>query len=336
MITAQGADVFLSKDTFDLGRNFANKLWNASRFLLSNIESKVSFAGLPPADRRKAEDRWILSRLQNVTASVTSAINGYRFNEAAHTLYDFTWHEFCDWYVEAKKGDLYQEDDPQRKNDALAFVCHVHASLLKLLHPFVPFITEEIWSHLREKVSFPSIVDAETVMTASYPKADGALSDPAIERKFSLLMELVTALRTIRSENNVPPDRIGRAVIIPESNDDVPWLRSQVTLVNQFARLSDTVIDSAAKKPSFSGSAVVKGTQVCLLLVGLIDRNIEIERLTKEVGRVSALIENTRNKLESGAFASRAPEAVVAKEKEKLAGLLLNREKLEKNLAALT
>jgi valyl-tRNA synthetase len=336
MITAQGADVFLSKDTFDLGRNFANKLWNASRFLLSNIETKVSFAGLPPADRRKAEDRWILSRLQNVTASVTSAINGYRFNEAAHTMYDFTWHEFCDWYVEAKKGDLYQKDDPQRKTDALAFVCHVHASLLKLLHPFVPFITEEIWSHLREKVSFPSIVDAETVMTASYPKADEALSDPAIERKFGLLMELVTALRTIRSENNVPPDRIGRAVIIPESNDDVPWLRSQVTLVNQFAGLSETVIDSAAQKPSFSGSAVVKGTQVCLLLEGLIDREIEIERLTKEIGRISALIENARQKLESGAFASRAPEAVVAKEKEKLAGLLLNKEKLEENLAALT
>jgi valyl-tRNA synthetase len=261
MITAQGADVFLSKDTFDLGRNFANKLWNASRFLLSNITDKVSFSALPPAERRKAEDRWILSRLQCVISDMTGAINGYRFNEAAHTVYDFTWHEFCDWYVEAKKADLYQEADPQRKEDALAIICHVHASLLKLLHPFVPFITEEIWLHLRQLVSYPLIIDSETIMTASYPKADAALSDPAIEQSFSLLMELVIALRTIRSENNVPPDKTGKAVIIPESGDDVSWFRSQIPLINQFARLSETVIDSAAAKPSFAGSSVVKGNR---------------------------------------------------------------------------
>ena len=266
---------------------------------------------------------------------MTGAINGYRFNEAAHTVYDFTWHEFCDWYVEAKKADLYQEDDPQRKADALAMMCHVHASLLKLLHPFVPFITEEIWSHLRGKVSYSSIIDTESVMTASYPKADAALSDPAIEQSFGLLMELVIALRTIRSENNVPPDKTGKAVIIPESTSDVSWFRSQIPLINQFSRLSETVIDSAAVKPSFAGSAVVKGMHVYLLLEGLIDRGIEIERLTKEICRATALIENARNKLENGTFVSRAPEAVVAKEKEKLAGLRLNKEKLDKNLAAL-
>jgi valyl-tRNA synthetase len=336
MITAQGADVFLGTDTFDLGRNFANKLWNASRFLLSNVTTNISLAGLPPADRRKAEDRWILSRLQNVITAMTGAINGYRFNEAAHIVYDFTWHEFCDWYVEAKKADLYQNDDVQRKEDALALICHVHASLLKLLHPFVPFITEEIWSHLRGKVTFPAVIDSETIMTASYPKAEAALSDPDIEQSFSLLMEVVTALRTIRSENNVPPDRTGRAVIIPEPDAEVSWLRSQSLLINQFAKLSGTIIDRAAQKPAFAGSSVVKGMHVYLLLEGLIDRGIETERLTKEIGRVTALIENAQRKLESGAFASRAPEAVVAKEKEKLEGLLLNKEKLEKSLAALT
>jgi valyl-tRNA synthetase len=335
MITAQGADVFLSQDTFDLGRNFANKLWNASRFLLSNITEKVSFAGLPPAERRKAEDRWVLSRLQNVINDIIGAINGYRFNEAAHTIYDFTWHEFCDWYVEAKKADLYQEDDPQRKADALAIICHVHASLLKLLHPFVPFITEEIWSHLREMVAYPSIIDSDVIMTASYPKADAKLSDPAIEQKFGLLMELVIALRTIRSENNVPPDKTGKAVIVPESDDETAWLRSQIPLINQFARLSETVIDSTAAKPSFAGSSVVKGMHVYLLLEGLIDRKIELERLTKEITRVTALIDIAHVKLENSTFASRAPEAVVAKEKEKLAGLLLNKEKLVKNLSSL-
>jgi valyl-tRNA synthetase len=328
MITAQGADVFLGKDTFDLGRNFANKLWNASRFLLSNIPQGFSFSGLPPAGRRKAEDAWILSRLQNVTAAVTGAINGYRFNEAAHTIYDFIWHEFCDWYVEAKKSDLYQETDPARKNDALALICSVHASILKLLHPFMPFITEEIWS-------FPHVTDSRFIMTAPFPKAEAALSDPDVEQRFNLLMELVTALRTIRSENNVPPDRTGRAVIIPEAGLDVPWLRTQIPLVNQFARLSETTVDVAAAKPSFAGSAVVRGMHVYLLLEGLIDRKIEEERLTKEILRVSALIEGSQGRLESPAFASRAPAAVVEKEREKLQGLLLNKEKLEKSLAAL-
>jgi valyl-tRNA synthetase len=335
MITAQGADVFLSKETFDLGRNFANKLWNASRFLLGTMETKVSFAGLPPAALCKAEDTWILSRLQNVIVAVTSAIGGYRFNEAAHTLYDFSWHEFCDWYVEAKKSDLYQTDDLRRRDSALAIICHVHASLLKLLHPFVPFITEEIWSSLREKVNFPAVIDSETIMTASFPVADSALIDEAIERKFALVMELVTALRTIRSENNVPPDRTGRAVIIPESAADAAWLATQAPLINQFAKLSDSVIDTAAAKPAFAGSAVVAGMHVYLLLEGLIDPRIETERLTKEIARVNSLIENAEKRLESEAFVSRAPEAVVAKEKEKLAGLLLNKEKLEKGLAAL-
>jgi valyl-tRNA synthetase len=334
MITAQGADVFLSKDTFDLGRNFANKLWNASRFLLGNIENKVSFSALPPANRRKAEDRWILSRLQNVIASMVEAINGYRFNEAAHTIYDFAWHEFCDWYVEAKKADLYQESDPQRKNDALAIICHVHASLLKLLHPFVPFITEEIWSHVREKAAFAGTIDSKTIMTASYPKADASLADTSIEGKFSLLMEIVTALRTIRSENNVPPDKTGSAIIIPESGEDIAWLRSQIPLINQFAKLSETVIDTAATKPPFAGSSVVKGMHVYLLLEGLIDRRVEAERLSKEIARVKILIESAKKRLGSGSFATRAPEAVVAKEKEKLAGLLLNKEKLEKGLAS--
>ena len=335
MITAQGADVFLSKDTFDIGRNFANKLWNASRFLLGTIETPVAFQALPPVNRLKAEDRWVLSRLQKVKTAMTAAITGYRFNEAAHTIYDFTWKEFCDWYVEAKKGDLYQPQDPQRKSDALAIAGHVLASILKLLHPLMPFITEEIWSALREKVEFKPTIDAEYIMLASYPIADETLIDETVEQKFSLCMEVITALRTIRSENNVPPERVGRAIIVPEKPDDAAWLASQMALINQFVKLSETTIDGAAKKPGFAGSGVVRGIQVYLLLEGLIDKKVECDRLTKDISKTTALIENAKKRLESGAFVSKAPAEVVAKEKEKIAGLLLNKEKLEKSLAAL-
>ena len=199
----------------------------------------------------------------------------------------------------------------------------------------MPFITEEIWSHLREKVDFPAAIDAESIMTASFPRPDASRIDDSIERKFALLMEVVTALRTIRSENNVPPDRIGKAVVVPESIDSSAWLSSQVALINQFAKLSQTSIDAAAHKPPFAGSAVVKGMQIYLLLEGLIDRKVEIERLSKEIGRASSLIESTRRRLESDSFVAKAPPEVVAKEREKLDGLVLNKDKLEKGLAAL-
>jgi valyl-tRNA synthetase len=335
MITAQGADVFLGKDTFDIGRNFANKLWNASRFLLGTIDGAAAFSALPPRSSCKAEDLWVLSRLQTVIRSMTDAIKSYRFNEAAHTIYDFVWHEFCDWYIEAKKADLYQTEDARRRSDALSIACFVHASLLKLLHPFMPFITEEIWEALREKVTFEAAIDAPFIMTASYPCADAGRIDEPLERNFALLMELVTALRTIRSENNVPPDRTGRAIVIPENAAQTAWIASQVPLINQFARLSETVIDAGAKKPAFAGSAVVRGMQAFLLFEGLIDKNVEIERLAKEAAKLSGLIEAAKKKLESEAFVSRAPKEVVAKEREKLDGLLMNREKVQKGIDAL-
>jgi len=336
MITAQGADVYLGKDTFDIGRNFANKLWNASRFLLSNIDEKVSFEALPPVERLKAEDKWILSKLQRTIGSINDALTSYRFNEACHTLYDFTWHEFCDWYIEAKKGDLYQQDNPQRRSDAVALSSYVLASILKLLHPIMPFITEEIWFNLRAQVSFPQVIDSESIMNASFPSEKKELVDETTEQRFNILQEIVTALRTIRAENNIPPDKQGTAVVIPADKEFSEWLSSQIPLINLFSKLSSSTVDTEAKKPGFAGSAVVFGNQIYLLLEGLIDRKVEIERLTKEINRVRGLSENTKARLSNESFVSRAPADVISKEKEKLQGLLSNLEKLEKNLAVLS
>lgn len=335
MITAQGADVFLSKDTFDIGRNFANKIWNASRFLLSNIKSTISFTDIPPVERLKAEDIWIVSRLQHTITDVNNGITGYRFNEVCHCLYDFTWRDFCDWYIEAKKADLYQEEDLQRKSDAFAISSYVLATTLKLLHPIMPFITEEIWSHLRQKVTFPSVIDNETIMKSVFPLADKTLINISVEQKFVNLQDIITALRTIRSENNIPPDKIGKAVIIPANKESADWMMKQNALVKMFAKLSEVTIGIDLAKPAFAGSAVVMGCQIYLSLEGLIDRNGEIERLTKEIERVRNLADGTKKRLENESFVSRAPEDIVAKEKEKYHGLLTNLEKLENNLAAL-
>ena len=335
MITAQGSDVFLGKDTFDIGRNFANKLWNASRFLLGNIKDEAVKGELPPVDRLKAEDKWILSKLQRVVKDMDSAVSAFRFNEACHIMYDFAWGEFCDWYIEAKKADFYQEDAPQLRTDALSLCGYVLASLLKLLHPIMPFITEEIWGHLREKMTFKGVIDSESIMHAKYPEPNASLINESLENNFDLLKSCITALRTIRSENNIPPDKTGTAVIIPTDKEAADWLASQTATINTFARLSETTVDVNAQKPGFAGSAVVRGNQIFLSLEGLIDKKVEIDRLTKEVARLKSMAAATKAKLESENFAARAPADVVEKEREKYQGILVNLEKTEKALADL-
>jgi valyl-tRNA synthetase len=334
-ITAQGADVYLSKDTFDVGRNFSNKLWNASRFLLDNIADRPHFKALTDQADVSFADTWILSRLNKTIASVCSSLATFRTNECAHTLYDFIWHDFCDWYIEIKKSDLYQDSDPKRKRTALNLCSYVLGNILKLLHPLMPFITEEIWEHVRLKIDYPDLLDSPTIMNARYPVYNQALVNEAIEKDFSLLKDIIIALRTIRSENNIPPDKKAVAIIIPASEADERMLGAHIEMINSFARLSETQVSQSAQKPRLAGQSVVMGNQVFLVLEGLIDKDVERGRLEKEIGRVKKLCESTQARLAGANFVGKAPPEVVEKEKEKYSGLLKNLEKLEKNLAAL-
>jgi valyl-tRNA synthetase len=335
MITSQGADVFLAQDTFDIGRNFGNKLWNASRFLLENIKERHSFAALPSGEALAPFDVWILSRLNATIGEVTSALSSFRFNEAAHCLYDFTWHDFCDWYIEAKKADLYQTGSDARAANALCMCSWVLGCILKMLHPLMPFITEEIWHALGEKIDFPALLDSETIMRASFPVAETSLVNSDIESEFSLLKDVITALRTIRSENNIPPDKKGRAIIVPSSPDAARLLLPHIAEINMFCRLSETVIDTEAQRPSFSGQSVVMGHQVYLELAGLIDKQVERDRISKEIARTEKLVDSTKARLSNPSFAGKAPPEVVKKENEKYEGILENLEKLRANLASL-
>ncbi len=334
-ITAQGADVYLSKDTFDIGRNFANKLWNASRFLLENISGKPSFSGLPPAPSLAFEDAWILSRLNGLINAIRESLLAFRTNEAAHLIYDFTWHDFCDWYIEIKKTDLYQTLEEARKSNALNVCSYILGVLLKLLHPIMPFITEEIWEHLREKVDYPLLLDKEILIETSFPAIDNSKLNESIERDFSLLQEVIVALRTIRAENNVPPDKKGSAMIIPQSESEKRILTSHSGMIAQFARLASITVDAAAEKPSFSGQSIVKGNQIFLVLEGLIDKKVERERLSREIDRIGKLSECARQRLENKNFTEKAPQKVLMKEREKYASMILSLEKLEKSLALL-
>jgi len=335
-ITAQGADVYLSKDTFDIGRNFANKLWNASRFLLDNCADKPRFDALPAGGALSFEDKWILSRLNKTIREVSDALAAFRTNEYARLLYDFAWHDYCDWFIEIKKADLYQTDSPQRRLNALNLCGYVLGTLLKLLHPIMPFITEEIWSHLRAAIDYPKLLDAPNLVNGAFPVSAAEAIDEVTEKDFSLLKEVVVAMRTIRSENNVPPDKKGAAVIIPAGQREERVLAAHGELINMFARLTRTEVSRTARKPAFAGQSVVLGTQIYLVLEGLIDKAVERQRLEKEIARVRILAQSVKTRLQSGSFAGKAPAEVVRKEKEKYDGIVLNLEKLEKTLAMFT
>jgi valyl-tRNA synthetase len=335
MITAEGADVFLGKDTFDIGRNFGNKLWNASRFLLENITDKKSFTALPAGKDLSPFDVWILSRLNATIRDVAKCFSLYRFNEAAHILYDFTWHDFCDWYIEAKKTDLYQTDNSLLANNAFNVCAYVLGSILKMLHPIMPFITEEIWSVLNDKICYPVLIDSNSIVTASFSKVNEAMILPDMEKEFTLLKDVITAIRTIRSENNIPPDKKGTAIIVPASADSLKTLLPHTAEINTFCRLNETVISMGGQRPKFCGQAVVMGNQIYLELAGLIDIQVEKDRIAKEIAKTEGLAGAIKAKLENPAFADKAPAVIVEKEKEKYTGILENLKKLKESLVAL-
>jgi len=335
-LTSEGQDIKLSMSKFETGRNFCNKIWNAARFVLSNISEPLAFTALPDASSLAEEDKWILSRLQKTIRGVRKAYDSYHLNEAAHVLYDFMWHDFCDWYVEAKKKDFYDDAAQSTKRQTAFNVCSfVLAKVCKLMHPIMPFITEEIWNHLREKVTYTGVNEDTLIVGSAFPTCDDSKIDEKLETQFSLVQEMIVAFRTIRAENNIPPDKAGSAIIVPVDKETEQWLVKRDSFINQFARLSETTIALDAEKPGFAGQAVVRGNQLYLAFEGLIDKKVEMERLEKELMKLTKLITGTEKRLRNKSFIDKAPAAVVEKEKEKFQGLLLNKEKIEKSIAAL-
>ncbi|MFW5959568.1 MAG: class I tRNA ligase family protein [Chitinivibrionales bacterium] len=331
MITAEGADVYLAKDTFEIGRNFGNKLWNASRFFIENMESSIRFQSLYEADALKPEDIWILSRLQTTVSRVRSAVSNYRFNEMCRVIYDFTWHDFCDWYIEIVKKDL-KAAKGERYRVVLNTGSYVLSAILRLLHPVMPFVTEEIWGALRERLLFPGVIDVDSIMDSSYPETDDRYKDTGVEEKMDLLKAVVTSLRTIRSENNVSPGMKGSALVVPDTSEDEEWLSCRRNILQDLANLSELRVDKDAEKPEFAGQGVVKGCRVYLNLEGLIDPEVEANRLNKEIQRLEKLAESTSKRVNNQKFLANAPKDVVDKEKEKEKGICQKLEKLKANL----
>jgi valyl-tRNA synthetase len=309
LITAEGQDAYFSKDKLVIGRNFANKIWNASRFVLMNL------GGFDPGrvDREKLRltlvDRWIISALQRTISGVTASLEKYRLNEAAHQIYEFFWHEFCDWYLEWVKPRLYDSEDQGDRETALWVTTTVLDKALRLLHPFMPFITEELWQQMPR--------DGESLMVAQWPRSDRAMRDSEAEEVVSHLRDLIGAIRNIRAEMNIPPVRKALVLLKAEDEKILDRLRTNSHYLLDLAKIKELVVGMEVERSKATATAVVKGVEVLVPLEGLIDLSAERQRLEKEIQRISKLMAGITKKLNNEDFLHKAPKEVVARERAK-------------------
>jgi len=322
---AQGRDVKLAEERIAGYRNFANKIWNASRFAMMNLEgfdpAAVDFGSLKLSNA----DRWILFRLNETAGTVDEALASFRFNEAASDLYRFTWSEFCDWYIELVKDDLYKGDS-ERQASAKYVLWLVLEHLLRLLHPFMPFITEEIWQALPGSKATP------TIMQADYPVACDRCSFPEAAADMERVMEVISGIRNIRGEMEVPPSKQIAVILSCDSAESLRLMKHNEGAIISMARVSDLAIGQAIEQPQDASIQVAGDIQIYVPLKGLVDVAAEEERLLKEIGKIEKEIEMFSKKLESPAFVDRAPAEIVAKERQKLAEVTGKKLVLEESL----
>ncbi|HWP59460.1 MAG TPA: valine--tRNA ligase [Candidatus Acidoferrales bacterium] len=329
-MAALGRDIKLAEDRIAGYQSFINKLWNATRFVLMN-SGNVERLGDDSLSSLRAEklnlaDRWILSRLARAVRATRGALDSYRFNDMAHELYQFTWHEYCDWYIEMSKLSL-----SGALGDSAAKTARVLRAVLReivlLLHPIAPFVTEEIWQALRGEGA--EIKDAPSakasVMVQPYPEEDPGWIDEEAEAKIGFMSEVVRAIRNLRSEIGLPPAAEVK-VVLSGSDEELGLLREQEPYLGALARLS--AVEYGGEPPKSALTAVVGSTEIYLPLAGTVDLDGEAARLAREVDKIAAELERVRRKLSNREFLAKAKPQVVAKEQEKS-------QELEEKLTAL-
>ncbi|MFQ5657130.1 MAG: valine--tRNA ligase [Candidatus Methylomirabilales bacterium] len=334
-LVGQGRDVRLSEERIEGYRNFCNKIWNAYRFVSLHVtERDKGRIGAPLQDdwRTGADlaDRWILSRLQEVIASVTEALETFRFSDAASHLYQFIWHEYCDWYLELVKIRLTSNGDERGTWTGRVLLVHVLEVALRLLHPIMPFITEEIGRRLPLTDSHPP-----SIMVDKWPVADSSLIDPEAVQEMERIMGVIRAIRNIRSEVRIPPNEWLNVLVKVEGEGDESFLASMEGYIRQLARVKELRTGRRLERPRYSAVAVTAGMEIYVPLEGLIDIASEVQRVDRELHKVERELDRVSRKLSNADFLSRAPAHVVTKEREIQQALLETREKLQRHLSVL-
>jgi len=302
-----GNDLRFQFERLEGTRNFANKIWNASRFVLMNLSD---FKPSEEEPEYTLADRWILTKYNETVDQVTNFLDKYELGEAARTIYEFIWSQFCDWYIELVKPRLYGKESPKSKYTAQFVLNYVLTNTLKLLHPFMPFITEEIWQHLPE--------EGKTIMLTKWPESMAELTDKAAEREMDLIMEVIRSIRNIRAEMNVPPGKKAETIIIAKSKEAYAIITKGQEYVARLAQGEPVkIIEGTGFKPSKAAAAIVGDLEVYLPLEGLIDMEVEMKRLEKELNQTRKELARVTAKLSNEGFLAKAPREVIEKEQIK-------------------
>jgi valyl-tRNA synthetase len=334
-----GQDMRYRTEKVEQTRNFANKIWNASRFALMNVEGVTAEdvrsgmrafelgSGARTAGGSSTAERWILHRLNVTVRDVTKALDGYDFGEAGRLLQHFIWDDLCDWYIEFSKLNLYGED-AKAKQMTQAVLVYTLDQTMRLLHPFMPFITEEIWHHLPH--------EGATIMLAAWPTFNEAFVAERAEREMTLLMDVITAVRNIRAEVNVPPSRPVEMLLKPANADVAALLESARSYIERFCKTSTLTIDAKLFGPDKAMTAVVTGAELYLPLAGLIDIEQELARLGKELKTLEGEVTRIEKKLGNAGFVAKAPAQVVETERAKMADYAKKRDIVAARIAELS
>ncbi len=312
-----GNDMRFYWERVESARNFANKIWNASRYMLMNLEG-FDRKFKPEESDFTLADKWILSRYAKTERDVTKSLDNFELGEAGRMIYDFIWNEFCDWYIELTKARLYDKENERAKNTALYVLSYVLEHTLRLLHPFMPFLTEEIWQKVPHDEKFKSI------MIADWPVGDEKLIDDEAEAQMTAIMETIKTVRNLRAEVGAAPGHKSEVMLhFTESKLRPVFAEHEGYLRALAAAEPVTLLAEDAEKPENAMAGVVDGVdgvEIYLPLKGLIDVEKETARLQKEMDKLEKEIKRLTGKLSNEGFLKKAPEAVVAKEREKLAG----------------
>ncbi len=318
---AQGRDIKFSEERVEGYKNFINKLWNASRFIKTNAAQteEPPSEGEPWREDLDTPGRWILSRLANASGEINTALAEYRFNDAATAIYQFIWHEFCDWYIEFSKPVIYNDTSNSALRKAtLKCLLYVLESSLKLLHPFMPFVTEELWQALPHK--------GESIILGPFP--DHGERDTVAERRMSYIMEAITGIRTIRGELNIAPSLELSVLVRPYDKETEEVLAGNSMYISKLARTAELRIGTDVRKGKGAATSVKDHLEVYVPLEGLLNVDSEIKRLGKDLQKVEKTISSLDRKLLNEDFIRKAPKSVVEKEKMKYNEYMQKKERI--------
>lgn len=327
-LAPMGQDILFAEEKCELGRNFMNKIWNTARFTLMNTQGHKPVK--PASDALTTEDIWILSRFNRTVKSINANLEAFRFNDALSEVYHFTWNELCDWYVEFIKPRLTEEAPAQTRNSALYVLTEILEGTLKLLHPFTPFITEEIFQVLKSEGLTSET--ATHLIKAKWPCVDQSRLNDAIEAKVAFAQEVVAAIRNLRAEKNIPPAKKGQVVTFVEDTVKRQNLLDMEQAIQTLSKTEKLDILAQGEKPATSASTVIPGAAIYLNLEGLVDKSAEREKIKKEIEKSEGFLISVQKKLNNESFIKSAPPEVVEKERVKMDTTREKIQKLKENL----